>query len=324
MTQNSFDIDQYIYREYRLDPGFPMIAFLQENFKFPLEPETISWLHFHNCMEVIYCYEPRILMIENKIYSVLPESICIVPPNQMHNSKNNSFTTSIDHPECEYLCLDPQMMLHDFFTETYSFHNIFSQINEKCCYVITPDENPVICRLTRIILDEMRHQSTNTYHMVKGLVLSFWVELMRTLEIPSGSQLSKQRELTDVYPAMVYIREHYSQPIALETLAKICHMSVSAFRQNFKKNVGMLPSRYIDNIRFSRACQLLLGTELGILDIALQCGFNSLSSFNSNFIKKYGASPSNWKKTQRSIKKRIDSHSVYLPADAADWNTNSK
>ena len=95
---------------------------------------------------------------------------------------------------------------------------------------------------------------------------------------------------------MVYIREHYAQPISIETLAESCGMSVSAFRQNFKKRVGTLPNHYIDDIRLSKALQLLVSTELGILEIALACGYNSLSSFNSHFTAKYGVSPSSWKR----------------------------
>lgn len=313
MEQTLYQVDQYIFREYRLDPKFPATAFLRDNFEFPPEPDTISWLHFHNCMELIYCYEERILMIENRIYSMTPGSICVIPPNQMHNSKSAGFHSALDPHGCEYLYVDPALLLGDFFTETYSFQSAFNRINETSSYIISPSENPEICRLLLLILDGMRRRQPNFHDLVKGLALSFWIELLRTLEFPSISHLAKRRELTEVYPAMVYIREHYAQPISIETLAESCGMSVSAFRQNFKKRVGTLPNHYIDDIRLSKALQLLVNTELGILEIALACGYNSLSSFNSHFTAKYGVSPSSWKKSQRAIKKRIDTHSVYLP-----------
>lgn len=313
MEQTLYQVEQYIFREYQLDPDFPVTAFLRDNFEFPPEPDIISWLHFHNCMELIYCYEERILMIEDRIYSMSPGSICVIPPNQMHNSKRASFRSSLEPHGCEYLYVDPALLLEDFFTETYSFQSAFNQINETSSYIISPHENPDICRLLLLILDEMRHGRPNLHEMVKGLALSFWIELIRTLELPSISHMAKRRELTDVYPAMTYIREHYAQTITIETLAAVCGMSVSSFRQNFKKRVGILPNHYIDDIRLSKALQLLIGTEMGILEVALACGYNSLSSFNSHFTAKYGVSPTSWKKSQRAIKKRIDTHSVYHP-----------
>ena len=207
-----------------------------------------------------------------------PGSICVIPPNQMHNSKSASFRSSLEPHGCEYLYVDPALLLEDFFTETYSFQSAFNQINETSSYIISPHENPDICRLLLLILDEMRHGRPNLHEMVKGLALSFWIELIRTLELPSISHMAKRRELTDVYPAMTYIREHYAQTITIETLAAVCGMSVSSFRQNFKK-------------------------RMGILEVALACGYNSLSSFNSHFTAKYGVSPTSWKKASAPSKK---------------------
>lgn len=306
---SSVQVKEYIYREYKLRPEFPIAAFMKENYTFAPEP-AITWLHFHNCMELMYCYEERIVNIENRVYFMEPGSICVIPPNQMHNSRSEIIREGMEHPPCEYLYLDPHTLISDFFTETYSFQNVFEQINGELKNVISPSENEVICRLVALILDEMRKPEPSLY-MVKGLFLSFWMELLRTLKLPSIRYMAKRRELTEIYAAMTYIREHYAQEITTEMLAEICHMSPSQFRQNFKKCLGVSPRRYVDNLRLSKSCQLLLETELSILDIALQCGYNSLSSYNSHFTARYGESPTKWKKARRNIKKRNYSHTIY-------------
>lgn len=309
----SFQIKKYIYREYCLNPDFPAMALVKENFSFPSEPETITWLHFHNCMEIVYCYEERIVNIENKIYFLEPGSICVIPPNQMHNSKSETFSQAVPQaPRCEYLYLDPEKLLNDFFTETYSFQQVFQQINRDLKNVISHRENPKICRLLLMILEEMRVPDFNR-NMVKGLFLSFWIELLRTLKLPSEGYMAKRRELTEVYPAMVYAREHYMEKITTEILAEVCHMSVSHFRKNFKKCVGIPSGKYIENLRLSKSCELLIETEMGILEIALSCGFTSLSAYNRHFTAKYGVPPGKWKKARRNIKKNTYSHSVYRP-----------
>jgi AraC-like DNA-binding protein len=312
-----FQIREYVYREYQLSEEFPVEALVKENFKFPSEPETITWLHFHNCMEIMVCYEERIVNIENRIYSMEPESICVIPPNQMHNSKRAMLQENARDPGCEYLYLDPKKLLEDFFTETYSFQQVFEQINRNLTNGISSHENPKIWRIIQMILEEMRNPDFSHY-MVKGLFLSFWIELLRTLKLPSASHMAKRRELTSVYPAMVHIREHYAEKVTTETLAEICHMSVSYFRQSFKKLVGISSGKYLDHIRLAKSCELLLETELSILEIALSCGFTSLSAYNNHFIARYGVSPGQWKKERRNIKKTAYSHSVYRPEKKAN------
>ena len=308
---SQFQIKEYIYREYVLNPEFPIGAFLQENYKFTSESEVITYLHFHNCMEIMYCYEARIVNIENRIYYLEPGDVCVIPQNQMHNSKRNEvIPENLPSPCAEYLFMDPAVLLDDFFTEVYSFQQVYEQISRELKNVITVQENPQIGKLVRMILKEMRAVPQD-HDMVKGLVLSFWIELIRTLKLTSSGRMSKRRELTEVYPAMVYIREHYKEKIDTAVLADLCHMSVSQFRKNFKKCVGLSSGEYIRNRRLAKACQMLMETEMGILDVALFCGFTSLSAFNSCFISKYGVSASKWKKESCSIKKKTYSHLIY-------------
>ena len=305
-----FQIREYVYREYEMDSEFPAMALVKENFSFGPEPETVTWLHFHNCMEIMYCYEPRLVNIENRIYYLEPDSICVIPANQMHNSRTEFFQESPAYPGSEYLYLKPEMLLEDFFTETYSFQHVSQQINRDLKNVISQRENPEICKLVRMLLDEMRKTKPDIY-MIKGLFLSFWIELIRALDLFSSDHMAKRRELTEVYPAMVYVREHYMEQMDTEKLAEECHMSIFQFRKNFKKCVGLSPGEYIKNTRLSKSCQFLLETEMGILQVALACGFTSLSAYNRHFTERYGVSPSKWKKERRNIKKKTYSHSVY-------------
>lgn len=307
----SFQIKEYVYREYVLDPDFPIGAFVQENYKFSLESEVITYLHFHNCMEIMYCYDARIVNIENRIYYLEPGSVCVIPQNMMHNSKRNEvIPEDLNSPCAEYLFLDPAVLLGDFFTEVYSFQSVYDQISREVKNVITERENSKLCKIVRMILKEMRSKCPD-HDMVKGLFLIFWIELTRTLNLTSGGRMSKRRELTEVYPAMVYIREHYKEKIDTAVLADQCHMSVSQFRKNFKKCVGISSGEYARNRRLAMACQMLLETEIGILDVAMLCGFTSVAAFNSCFIAKYGISVSKWKKENCSIKKKVYSHRVY-------------
>jgi AraC-like DNA-binding protein len=96
------------------------------------------------------------------------------------------------------------------------------------------------------------------------------------------------KRMSDVY---TYIRENYFKAIPLEKIAKIARMSPYAFSRYFKKNSGAGFIEYLNRVRTNKACYLLRETEYPVHDIAMECGFASISNFNKQFRKTEGISP---------------------------------
>ena len=96
------------------------------------------------------------------------------------------------------------------------------------------------------------------------------------------------KKMSDVY---TYIRENYFKAIPLEKIAKIAKMSPFAFSRYFKKNCGAGFIEYLTRVRTNKACYLLRETEYSVHDIAMECGFASISNFNKQFRKTEGKSP---------------------------------
>jgi AraC-like DNA-binding protein len=100
------------------------------------------------------------------------------------------------------------------------------------------------------------------------------------------------KRMTDVY---TYIRENYFRPISLEKVAKIARMSPFSFSRYFKKNCGACFVEYLNRVRTNKACYLLRETDYQVQDIALECGFGSISNFNKQFRKTEGLSPRDYR-----------------------------
>lgn len=96
------------------------------------------------------------------------------------------------------------------------------------------------------------------------------------------------KRMSDVY---TYIRENYFKPIPLQKIAKIAKMSPIAFSRYFKKNCGAGFIEYLNRVRTNKACYLLRETEYPVHEIAMECGFASISNFNKQFRKTEGFSP---------------------------------
>jgi AraC-like DNA-binding protein/mannose-6-phosphate isomerase-like protein (cupin superfamily) len=66
--------------------------------------------------------------------------------------------------------------------------------------------------------------------------------------------------------------------------------------RSFKSCLGISPKEFIDQLRFKNAGNLLKLTQRPIKEIATACGFERLDYFCSAFKKRFGVSPSQWRR----------------------------
>lgn len=88
------------------------------------------------------------------------------------------------------------------------------------------------------------------------------------------------------------MEDNLDQPLSGAKLADCANVSSRQLERLFRKYFDQSPARYYKDLRLQRALDLLLRTELSLIDISITCGFGSASSFSKNFQKKYSISPS--------------------------------
>lgn len=96
-----------------------------------------------------------------------------------------------------------------------------------------------------------------------------------------------------------YVEQHLAADIRLETLATQAGVSVFHLIRAFKESTGLTPHRYVLSRRVARAKQLLVTTDLPLLDIALQVGFSDHSHFSKHFQRATGMSPRTFRHANR-------------------------
>ena len=82
---------------------------------------------------------------------------------------------------------------------------------------------------------------------------------------------------------------HEAWPV--HRLAKVSDVSEAHFARSFKDAFGVPPHRYLLTRRIEKATALLRDTDLPIIDIAFQTGWNSLGTFGRTFRDITGLSP---------------------------------
>lgn len=296
------------YREYPLNEKFPIFALLNGEFTFqPSLLTDLTFLHFHNCVEIGIIHKGNYLLyVEDQCFSLQQGDIFFLPPYTMHigiPDDQDNITS------CEYLYLLPDVLLHDFFQD-YIPDTLLPYQFENFPVSFSSSSYPEIYTSVALLLDILREQKINYDIEVKGLVLTLMAELSRTL--PKHAQYAPDNEILPILlPALHYVNQHYSSNLSIDFLAELCHISTSHFHKLFKHSLKQSPTHYIQHIRLSKACELLHNTEDTILMIAFAVGFTSLSNFNKQFQKRYHQTPRQWRNANRIIQKKNFRHSVF-------------
>lgn len=98
------------------------------------------------------------------------------------------------------------------------------------------------------------------------------------------------------------IHEEYAQHLTLESIAKSLHFTPNYLGTVFKTVRKMSVNSYLMQVRMEKACELLRGSSDSVNDIALACGFGSITYFHASFKKNYGQTPQEYRQTARRKK----------------------
>lgn len=93
-----------------------------------------------------------------------------------------------------------------------------------------------------------------------------------------------------------YVEAHIMEDIDFEKIEQISCLSRYNFQKVFSILAGISFGEYIRKRRLSYAVYLLKETDMKIIDIAFQTGYESSDAFSSSFKRLYGYTPSDFRK----------------------------
>lgn len=93
-----------------------------------------------------------------------------------------------------------------------------------------------------------------------------------------------------------HLNQHYTRPIQQPALARMIHLSPSAFSRFFKRMTGKAFVDFLQDLRLSHATRMLIETDEPISDICHASGFGNLSNFNRRFHLKHRCTPREYRR----------------------------
>lgn len=98
---------------------------------------------------------------------------------------------------------------------------------------------------------------------------------------------------------VAFVTENYSREIEVTAMAEHVYLSVSQLQREFAKNFGITPVRYLREVRIGVARHLLESSDMGLIQIASQCGFYDQSHLTRHFKSSTGLTPMKYRQRYR-------------------------
>jgi AraC-like DNA-binding protein len=293
------------FRYYEVPADFPILALLGEGWVRAYE--FGNNLHFHSQLEIGYCYwGSGELLIEDRFYPFSGGNISFIPKNVPHATNCDNGLLS----KWEYLFIDIEEFMKMLYPNDLWYITTFSSQLSADAFCLHEKDYPMIAQLVKKIMNEMRTGKHYYKESVKGLLMALFVEISRldaTEELGITPHIDKNNAIA---PALKYISINYMIVIKIETLSQLCHMSETHFRRIFEDIMQMKPLEYINIVRIRMSCLLLRSTDNSILNVAIKCGFPTITTYNRNFNKIVGMTPLVWRNTPSHVEKDLKNYKI--------------
>jgi transcriptional regulator GlxA family with amidase domain len=94
-----------------------------------------------------------------------------------------------------------------------------------------------------------------------------------------------------VQKAVSFMEAAIEEPVPLTELTRRTGVSQRQLERLCKRYLGATPAQYYVQLRLERARRMLRQTDMSVAEVAIACGFVSLSHFAKVYRRHYGLSP---------------------------------
>ena len=130
--------------------------------------------------------------------------------------------------------------------------------------------------------------------------LSAWLYETLTGLLDSTAAYSDARHANIIHRCIQYIGTGYADHLTLESAARALFLSPDYLSRIFSKETGTSFNRYLNNVRITKAKELIRSSDLRLTDISQMVGYDDQSYFTKVFRRIAGMSPNEYRKKVRS------------------------
>lgn len=243
---------------------FRMLIYEAHHFNLIANYQTVDLnfpSHLHRCFEVLFLLEGEMeVIISQKNYHVRAGQFLLILPYEIHSfitkshSRANICVFSPEYVPTFYKMIENSSLKNPIFNLSLAANTLFTKA------LFNDNAN-------------LLEQKASLY-----LLLS---ELMEQTSLIQGEK--QDQDL--LHKLLTYIQNHFTEAISLKNIASNLGYNYNYLSKYFNNNVNMSFVDFLNGTRVNHASYLLIYSEKNISEIAFLCGYESIRSFNRNFLK---------------------------------------
>lgn len=232
--------------------------------------------HLHAHLELIYVRQGSVSIDVNGVNYILNENdFAVVFPNTIH-----SYSTSFIKNETMMLICSPELV-GEYFNKmtTYSPKNSIIKkefIHEDVKYALNSLYNEA---------KNSPNLNISSKKALTELILSRifpYLELQKNITSMDGDVASR---------VISYICDNFKKELSLDIISHELGVNKFYISRIFTNKIGVSFNDYINNLRVDFSKKLLQNSNLPILEVSNECGFETQRTFNRIFKKLAGTTP---------------------------------
>ena len=163
-------------------------------------------------------------------------------------------------------------------------------VQERSAVYIAPMEESMVAAAARLI--ECLAQPGDAELLAPLVIDEILIRLLRS---PIGVRVAQlgfaESSVQRIAKAISWLRANFSQPMKVEDLAELVHMSTSSFHEHFKSVTSMSPLHYQKVLRLQEARRLMLSSVIDAGTASQRVGYLSASQFSREYSRFFGSAP---------------------------------
>ncbi|MCR4778578.1 MAG: AraC family transcriptional regulator [Lachnospiraceae bacterium] len=213
------------------------------------------------------------------------------------NARQFHFEHSEDKTPCEYICLiiHPQLLCANEYVRRTFVEPVLSNRNFEYFH-LHPGvewENEIL----KAVIEVDKAKGAVTFPLVVESNFTYiWQRIFEHVSNIDSLSPKKRQQLAMLLDMTGYMHKHYTEKISLSEIAghgNVCESTCTAIFKNF---TGKTPIIYLNDYRLKKSLDYLVTSDLSISEISELTGFNGASYYTEQFKKKYGCSPTEYRK----------------------------
>ncbi len=274
-------------------------VFKPANSPIAMARRTPQWsfdIHTHGFSELVIILNGKGMHItENETYPIKRGDVFIISGNRSHGYSDLDNLNLIN---IYYDLNELRMPMHDLYmlpgyTALFTLEPAYRKKHGfQSKLRLTNKELSDLNHMVNVLDKELRGQHKGFRFLTCAVFMQIVGYISRCYEQSSNPA---SQSLLKIGESISYIENNYTQPITLEQLADMAHMSRRSYQRIFRKIMGDSPINYLLGLRLSRAKELLKNKEINITQVAFRSGFQDSNYFSRKFRNIYGISPRHYR-----------------------------